>query len=308
MGWGDRFISHNFVTIYWDEVSRSLRRSFPEIWKKMLVTLQSLEPLTHPRSARLEVCGDSLVLKDQLKEYADRGHELDDFSFLDYFLETYDGRTSKDADKDTKPSRYRSTRVPYLDGSGRKGCRIVRQGGHETMPRFVGAWFPRDAPATREYYCASMLALLCPWRDLDDLKESPHGTFAQMYERFLECADARVTRIIENINYFHECSDGARQRNASAILPANGAVLDIERRRAVDEEESFELPELSLADVPFIRANRWDPRDLAFGQGAMAAAREIGLFGGEEVDGCPMNADEPWWTTFQSLRLGASIY
>jgi hypothetical protein len=29
MGWGDRFISHTFVPIYWDEVAGALRREFP---------------------------------------------------------------------------------------------------------------------------------------------------------------------------------------------------------------------------------------------------------------------------------------
>lgn len=33
MGWGDRFISHNFVPIYWDEVAGALRRTFPGLEK-----------------------------------------------------------------------------------------------------------------------------------------------------------------------------------------------------------------------------------------------------------------------------------
>jgi hypothetical protein len=33
MGWGDRFISHNFVPIYWDEVAGALRRQFPGLEK-----------------------------------------------------------------------------------------------------------------------------------------------------------------------------------------------------------------------------------------------------------------------------------
>jgi hypothetical protein len=31
MGWGDRYISHNFATIYWDGVTGSLKRKFPEL-------------------------------------------------------------------------------------------------------------------------------------------------------------------------------------------------------------------------------------------------------------------------------------
>ncbi|KAJ7103451.1 hypothetical protein B0H15DRAFT_919234 [Mycena belliarum] len=31
MGWGDRFISHNFVSIYWDQVTSALRKTFPTL-------------------------------------------------------------------------------------------------------------------------------------------------------------------------------------------------------------------------------------------------------------------------------------
>jgi hypothetical protein len=34
MGWGDRYISHHFTTIYWTAVSTALKRTFPELRKK----------------------------------------------------------------------------------------------------------------------------------------------------------------------------------------------------------------------------------------------------------------------------------
>ncbi|KAK7000646.1 hypothetical protein R3P38DRAFT_2399866, partial [Favolaschia claudopus] len=235
---------------------------------------------------RVQFVDGAVVLKDQMKEYADRGHELDDMSFLDYFLHTYDGKDlPADDDTGVKP---RSERIPYLESSGRKGCRVVRQNGHETVPRFVGTWFPRDTPATREYYCANMLALLCPWRGLDDLKPTEDESFSQVFERFLECADENVKRVIDNAKYFHECSDSARVRKPSDMTPASGAILDVEDQQPDEFTFDFTLPELTLHDIALARASRWDPQDVLYGQGAMAVARGIGLFCEDEVEGCQL--------------------
>ncbi|KAK6988113.1 ATP-dependent DNA helicase, partial [Favolaschia claudopus] len=297
MGWGDRFISHLFVTIYWDEVARSLRRAYPCLWKKRCVPDDISEKMTavdgtgaelQDGIARIEFVDGAVVLKDQMKEYADRGHELDDVSFLDYFLETYHGKDLPDDGNDGVGNRPRSERVPYLEGSGRKGCRVVRQDGHETVPRFVGSWFPRDTPATREYYCANMLALLCPWRGLDDLKPDADETFADVFERFMACADDRVKNIIENAKYFHECSDGARLRKPSDMIPAGGGVLELEDRAPEDFSFDPDLSPLTMEDVAIARAGRWNPDDMMYGRGAMAVARGIGLFGDDVIEGCAL--------------------
>ena len=38
MGWGDRYISHNFVMIYWDSVVITLLKAYPGLKKKRFVT------------------------------------------------------------------------------------------------------------------------------------------------------------------------------------------------------------------------------------------------------------------------------
>ncbi|KAJ6518282.1 hypothetical protein C8R47DRAFT_959864, partial [Mycena vitilis] len=50
--------------------------------------------------------------------------------------------------------------------------RAVRSRGHNTLPNFIGNYFPRrDDPDNEEFYHACMLTLLKPWRDLEtDLK------------------------------------------------------------------------------------------------------------------------------------------
>lgn len=39
MGWGDRYESHTYVTIYWDSVGRSLKRQFPQLDDSRLVVI-----------------------------------------------------------------------------------------------------------------------------------------------------------------------------------------------------------------------------------------------------------------------------
>jgi hypothetical protein len=83
----------------------------------------------------LEQSGDHLDLRDQLKDYAERGTELEESNFLDFHLNTYPDRNDR-----TSPT---SQRVPYIQGSGREGkSRVVKKIGHETMPNFIGQWFP----------------------------------------------------------------------------------------------------------------------------------------------------------------------
>ena len=49
---------------------------------------------------------------------------------------------------------------------------MCRSENHNFLPNIVGPWLPqRDGEdSTRPYYYASMLALLKPWRELEDLK------------------------------------------------------------------------------------------------------------------------------------------
>ncbi|KAF7319428.1 ATP-dependent DNA helicase [Mycena chlorophos] len=82
-----------------------------------------------------------LVLKDQMKEYADRGVELASMNIYDYYTLTYhgeqlagapsagdDGRgIQRRGPSQNHAGRRASKRVPYLPESNRKGCRIIRR-------------------------------------------------------------------------------------------------------------------------------------------------------------------------------------
>ena len=43
----------------------------------------------------IEIIEGQLLVKDQIREYMDQGSQLEHWSYLDYFLGTYDGKSSK---------------------------------------------------------------------------------------------------------------------------------------------------------------------------------------------------------------------
>ena len=110
----------------------------------------------------IEMMEGQLRIKDQVREYIDRGDALQSYCYMDFFLETYDGKLLPA--KTSTQGRTRNTRIPYRDNCGRSGrCRILRSPGHETMPYIPGPWFPkRGADGQGGLYEASILALLKP--------------------------------------------------------------------------------------------------------------------------------------------------
>ena len=153
----------------------------------------------------VEMVEGQLLIKDQICEYMDRGNALEHWSCLDYFLDTYDGAVLK-----PKPSlhgRKPSVRVPYCDNCDQPSCcRILCAAGHETMPYFPGAWFPkRDSSNSNGLFEASMLTLLKPWRSLSRSKDD-NETFQNAYNLFLSTASDNIPGTIENIQFYHDCS------------------------------------------------------------------------------------------------------
>ncbi|KAF7301576.1 ATP-dependent DNA helicase [Mycena indigotica] len=88
MGWGDRYISHTFIKIYWDSMVASLYRAFPSL---KLMDRSDGDPTDHPQSESRPIVleNGSFTLQDQLGQYADRGIELESMNLYDFFLSTY---------------------------------------------------------------------------------------------------------------------------------------------------------------------------------------------------------------------------
>ncbi|KAF7310088.1 ATP-dependent DNA helicase [Mycena indigotica] len=215
MGWGDRYISHTFVKIYWDSATAALRRAFPH-----LVHSAGGDGVKHSEGERvkLQMEDGKLVVQDQLSQYADRGDTLLHMNLYDFLLLTYhDGQVKarETEDNDAVPAVRRrgrppSERHPYLESSERRGARVIRGPKQETALHIVGRWLPSRADSQQEYYSAQLLLLLKPWRKLSDLHNG-HDCFVDARVAFEGSAPAEIHRLITNIEYYHECSSSAKR-------------------------------------------------------------------------------------------------
>ena len=226
-------------------------------------------------------------------------------NFLGFMLDTYEGSTKQnennlneplrnaaDNSRETRgPGRPLSTRIPYQDEAEKgKRCRIVRSHGHETLPRFVGKWFNRnDNEYERDLHRASMLMLLKPWRNLHQLKK-PLDTFEEAYDQFILEADQKTLRVITNIQYFYECSDGAKAEREKKrenyqlndTGPDNNITefdMDIADAREIGEiQEAIFLEEITNEDIERARLMKTHARERLYGESAVNLGYDAGFF------------------------------
>ena len=258
--------------------------------------------------ATVTVIDGTIELKDQLRDYRFRGEELTYMNFLEFMLETYeDSKDRKDEDvgssgipvddapRSRGPGRPPSARIPYQDEAGKgKRCRIKRLQEHETLPRIVGKWFCRsDNELERDLFRGSMLMLLKPWRKLTEMKTTTE-TFEEAYNAFISQASEKSRRVVANVQYYHECSDGAKaerkkmgsQTDYAKPDDINKGDLDIE----VDEEEiediytavAGEMQEITEEDIERAQVMKTQARDRLYGESAVALGYDFGIF--EESD------------------------
>lgn len=253
------------------------------------------------QSTIIQVVDGDIISKDQIRDYKYRGDKLSDLSFMDFILNTYDGRPVQENNSST--GRLPNTRVEYKAGA-RKGktVRIVRSEGHETLPRFIGSWFPRDNsenPVDKELYCASMLLLLEPWNTITDLKREGED-FTTAFDRMVARGDRWVHTVLHNIRYYYECADGAKarreeeRRNGTLIPTATEINIAEESMRIHSEEglddmemaEMAQIREESITEEMIDRArqNKRGDRERWFGTVAINHVYDHGVFDKQSVE------------------------
>jgi hypothetical protein len=167
--------------------------------------------------------------RSQVSDYIFRGDFLAQFNVLQFFVDTYEESSKKDndrsstrndVDEESQPvqGRPRHARVKYKEIHPRHGTqqRVIRPLGHRNLPNFVGRYFPRnDDPYITDFYFASVLTLLKPWRSLaTDLKEE-NESWSSAFDSFIATAPERVKSVITGLQYFHECQTKAQETSNS---------------------------------------------------------------------------------------------
>ena len=238
----------------------------------------------------IAIVNGKFILKDQMKEYSDRGGGLEAYNYLDYFTNTYDGDPCRPPKNPTENRGQKpSVRVQYMEGSGRgEKCRVIRKGKHETKPEFIGAWFPRnDDPDNHELYSAWMLALLVPWRHMSDLCPETQS-FSSRFQTFYTNTSKKNKDIMKNIQYYWQCIDGAKRRKEQ-VDEKQTNIIDVEQTLFEDDnsepEESYQpVHEYTEDDVERALANEFSQDQRLYASVGMLIADEAGIFKESESD------------------------
>ena len=229
-----------------------------------------------------------------MTDYICRAEKLLGYNLLDYFTDTYeeteknedDDLDSGDGDRDRKPGRPKNQQVQYLDQhpKRRSACRVIRSRDHNILPNFIGRYFPR-CDHEDPLYCASMLVLLKPWRNIKlDLKD-PMESWTDAFQRFYRCAHKTVLNLLSNIEYFHECEIAAKAKRDRASLPnasdMSADLLHVEQMiESVDLDEDIQPVqfELSPDDIDQLMSSQSSQRDTLHGQHAVELAKAANIF------------------------------
>ncbi|KAF5321196.1 hypothetical protein D9619_001956 [Psilocybe cf. subviscida] len=183
-----------------------------------------------------------------------------------------------------------------------KKCRVLWTKGHETLPRFIGKWFPRnDSLADRELYCASMLLLLKPWTNLENLKQ-PGETFEGNFRCMMASADRTTEVFVDNVQYYHECLDSAAEDDQEYSRQEWSTGDDDNLRQTEgdamgyedDEAEAGEVVERPITEDDIERAllSIGDPRGQANAEAAMDDAFSAGIFDDEDSAHIPISQQQ----------------
>ena len=164
-----------------------------------------------------------MYVRSQIEDYAKRGEELETYSFLDFVVNTYEEKIPQENESSssslTMRGRPRNERSYYLESHPKHHTwrRVIRCAGHNVFPDIVGPFFPRpDDPSTENLYFASVLALLQPWRHLEEIKKEDES-FHTVYEAFVTKASQSDLRVIAGIKYYYECKSAAEVTDAQEI-------------------------------------------------------------------------------------------
>jgi hypothetical protein len=116
--------------------------------------------------------------------------------------------------------------------------RAIRAKGHNCLVDIVGPYFPRrDDPDTRDFYCAAMLSLLKPWRDVTQLKDATQ-TWEDAFASFMTQASAWHHDVVANIQYRYDSRSAATSRNDTEPTDAEDHYGDDDDNQSTDSNNS----------------------------------------------------------------------
>ncbi len=171
-----------------------------------------------------------LYARSQVTDYALRGDELEHLSVYEFFSKTYEVARPKDkgvanddvpqenadnqhpspvSNNPRRRGRTAHLRSVYHAGHPKaaKKERMMRTHMHKNLINFVGRFFPSKNDATvHSFYCASMLLLFKPWRDISNGLKGADESWADVFSHFIDENNTGgvLARRLSGIQTFHD--------------------------------------------------------------------------------------------------------
>lgn len=260
----------------------------------LLILNQDVESVT------IQIIDGKVEIKEKLAEYVNRGDALESWSYLDFFLGTYDGKMLHE--KSSPCGRPRSVHVPYKPNSQPEGrCRILRSAGHDTMPYFPASWLAKKEPSNDHggLYEASILALLKPWRSITDIKQDAHS-FRMAFDLFLDTTSDENRKTVENMDFFHESSKRASANNDftdNEALHGQATVLTTENTTNLDIGNMSQINNITCLvteDIITEAIHRpFSSRELKYADDAITIGNAAGAFAAHPLGTLPQHQPLP---------------
>jgi hypothetical protein len=205
----------------------------------------------------------------------------------EFFRDTYNGLKLGSSTEGKEAYCVSEHSVFMNDMNDISQCRVVRKMGHETIVNFIGPWIPwnnynEDFPL----YCATMLALLVPWRTIGAIHHNS-ASLEDEFHNFMQNATLDQLTFIKNVQYFYESSDRVQQHKKDGqpieAVRAEDMVLD-DSDEQLAYAENFEELMVMEDDIEYAIEHPFGPDKTGFAQVRMNIAADVGIFSEDNIN------------------------
>ena len=141
------------------------------------------------------------LLPPALQDYPIQGSVLAGMNLMNYVLNMYESTHPIHGNK----GKGYSVRNQAHSAKGSL-YQTVRPSNEEMFPMFSGRWVHHeDDVAVYPLYCASMLMLMQPWSDLEDIKGG-FKSFVDAFQDFKQNTRRESLTMIDNLQAYHKCA------------------------------------------------------------------------------------------------------
>ena len=211
---------------------------------------------------------DSAVL-----DYMHRGQAMDNWNVIQFIADSYEVTSATGA----------VNKVPYLTTHPQEKTRVrvIRHKDHNSIVKLQGRRLPRsDRQEDRALYCASMMMLFTPWRQVGDIQRGSDD-WEDAYRMFHNDASQDIRDMISNIQQRYRAEDAATREYEDSQESGQGRMeqdrLDSEEPESDGEPHSITV-EITAEMIRRVREQQVNPAEMKHALSAVAIGHEHGVF------------------------------